>query len=103
MALRPFLNGWQALELAEGALVGALEGIDAALEPVEGGGAAGVGAAFGSVLAVLERRGQLVFPDLSVDFGETAELSVVTDESVDVVALLGSSGVESLHVFLGER
>ena len=103
MALPYFFHGLQALELAQGALVGALEGVDAALEPVEGGGAAGVGSAFGSVLVVLEGRGELVFPNLSVDFGETAEVPVVTDESVDIVALLGGGGVEPLDVFLRER
>jgi hypothetical protein len=96
-----FFNCLDALELAEGALVGALGAIDAALEAEEDGGAAGVGSALGSVLVVLERRGQLAFPDLSVNFGETAELPVVTDENVDEVALFGGGGVEALHLRRG--
>jgi hypothetical protein len=86
----------------EGCLVGAVGGIDAALEPDE--------VLVGQLKGVAERRvlievkgvGHGPFPELGVGFGQTAELPLVADEAIDVVALLGGLGTEARDIFGGE-
>ena len=92
----------EAFELVESGFVGALGGVDAALEADEDWGAFAEGVAEGRVIVELEGGFQCVLPDLGVDFGETAELPVVADEGVEVVALFGGGGVEAVDVFGSE-
>ena len=92
----------EAFEFVEGGFVGALGGIDAALEADEYRRALAERVAEGRVGVEPEDRFQCVLPNLGVDFGEAAELPVVADEGVEVVALFGGGGLETLQVFGGE-
>jgi hypothetical protein len=95
-------RGHQAFEFMEGAFVRSLAGVDVALEAFEVSASAGVGAAMGVVL--IRETGGLEFfaPELSVDSGEAAELPVVADEDIDVKALFGRDGLETIEIFPGE-
>ena len=68
----------------------------------EGGVAEVEGVAEGTTLGETHWRFHFVFPDLRVGFGETAELPVVADESVDIQALFRSGRLEASEVFGGE-
>ena len=96
-----FRGGLETFELVEGVFVGALRGVHAALQADEGGGGAGEGLAEGRVFVGAEGGFHFVLPKLGIGFGETAELPVVTNEGVEVMALFGGGGVEALVVFGG--
>jgi hypothetical protein len=95
-------GGTQTFELAERTLVGALCGVDAALETNEGAIAAGERVADGRIVVEAKSRVHLVFPKLGFGFGEAAELPVVADEGVDVEAFFGGGGAEAFEIFGGE-
>jgi len=95
-------GGLETFELAQGALIGALGGVDAALEANENAVAAGEGVAEGRALVEAKSRIHFIFPDLGVGLGEATELPVIADESVHIEALFGSGGPETFEVFGGE-
>jgi hypothetical protein len=85
-------GGLEAFELVEGALVGALGRVNAALEPNEVAIAQNKGVTKGASLVEAIGGLHFVLPQLSFGQGEAPELPVVTDEGVDIVALLGVAG-----------
>jgi hypothetical protein len=92
-------------EEAEGferAVVGALGGIDAALEAAEGGLAAAEGLAGRAVLFRGPGIPHFAFEDFGIDSSKAAEEPVVVDEDVDEEAFFGGSGKEALAIFQGE-
>jgi hypothetical protein len=93
--------GLQEAQVAEGALVGALSGVDAALQAREHLGADVEDVAEGRLLIETEGGFEAVFPDMGVGASEAAELPVVADESIDVEALFGGGGLEARGVFGG--
>jgi hypothetical protein len=96
------LFGLEALEFAEGGVVGAVGGVDASLETEEGHVGALKGVADRRIFVQPEDRSHGMLPDLGVGFGQTAELPIIADEAIDVVALLGGLGTEAREVFGGE-
>lgn len=98
-------GGLKALEEVERAMVGALGGIDAALEAGKGVGGMAESVAEGAffskpvpTLGVEEFR----LPELGLDFAEAAEEPVGMDEGIDELALFGGSRAEALVVLDGE-
>ena len=89
--------------MGEGAVVGALGGIDAALQAGEG---------IAVVVEDLAQRrrftagnllaGDLMGPQIGLDTAETAELPVGGDEGIDEEALEGGGGLELAVVFREE-
>ena len=93
------------LEEAEGldrAVVGALGGIDAALEVAEGICAAEKGLAGRAILFQGPGILHFVFEDFGIDSSKAAEQPIVVDEDVDEEALFGGGGLEMLAIFPGE-
>jgi hypothetical protein len=95
-------GGLELAQLVEGAFVGALGGVDAALEAFEGALAELVGVAEGVILVEAEGAFHFVLPNLGIDSGKTAELPVAADEGVDKEALLRRGGLEAVEVPGGE-
>jgi hypothetical protein len=95
-------GGLELPQLVEGALVGALGGVDAALEAFEVTVAVDEGVAEGGILVGIKEVLDGVFPDLGFHDGEAAELPVVADEGVDKETLLGGGGLEAVEVLGGE-
>jgi hypothetical protein len=83
-------------------VVGALGGIDAALEAAEGVLAADEGLAGRAVF--LQGPGVLhfAFEDLGIDSSKAAEQPFIVDEDVDEEAFFGGGGKEALAIFTGE-
>ena len=96
------MRGTKAFEFVEGGFVGALGGVDAALEADEGGGGNAESLAEGGFIVLAPRSFHFALPDFGVDFGQAAELPIVADEGVEVVTLLGRGGTEAPVVFGGE-
>jgi hypothetical protein len=85
------------LEEAEGferAVVGALGGIDAALEAAEGVGAAAEGLAGRTVAFWGPGILHFAFEDFGIDPAKAAEQPLVVDEDIDEEALCGGGGPE---------
>jgi hypothetical protein len=79
-----------------------VDGIDAALEAGEMRVGDLAGVAEGRILIELEGAAHGPLPDLGVGPSQAAELPIVPDEAVDVMALLRGAGTESLEIFFGE-
>jgi hypothetical protein len=94
--------GFQALEFFQGAVVGALGGIDAALEAGEGICAAAEGLAGWAVFFQGPGILHFAFEDLGVDSSKAAEQPFVVDEGIDEEAFFGGGGSPTLLVFGGE-
>jgi len=93
------------LEEAEGferAVVGALGGIDAALEAAEGVGAAAEGLAGRTVAFWGPGILHFAFEDFGIDPAKAAEQPLVVDEDVDEEAFLWGSGPETVAILGGE-
>jgi len=98
-------GGTEPVEGFEGALMRALEGIEAALEAVhlfgftvEGLGQRNIRIFEGAPVEVLK----LGFPDLGFGLAEAAEEPLGGDHVIDLVALFGEEGLEALVVLGGE-
>lgn len=92
----------KAFELAEGALVIALEGVDAALEAAELVGGIFEDRAEWRVLAGERRVLHFKSPQFGLCAGEAAELPVRADEDVDEAALFGHGRLKSCVILHGE-
>lgn len=86
----------------ERAAVGALSGVDAALEPGEGVRAAAEGLACRAVVLGSPGILHFAFEDLGIDSAKTAEQPIVVDEDIDEEAFFGVGGQETVAVFRGE-
>jgi len=86
----------------ERAVVGALSGIDAALEAGEGVRAAAEGLACRAVVLGSPGILHFAFEDLGIDSAKTAEQPIVVDEDIDEEAFFGGGGQETVAVFRGE-
>jgi hypothetical protein len=95
----------QLAELLEGALTGALIGVEAALETLEAVFEVKEGRAEGElspadVVRVIRVEGLAIvsiegaFPELGLDAFETADFPFVADDGIDEVPLAGSDGME---------
>jgi hypothetical protein len=89
----------EALEFVEGGLVGAVGGIDAALEAHKVFVVDLEGVAERRVLIQLKGAVHGPIPDLGVGFGEATELPIVADQAIDIVTLLGGLGMEAQVIF----
>ena len=94
--------GFQALEFLQGAVVGALGGIDAALEAAKGVCAAAKGLACRAVLFRGPGILGFAFEDFSIDSAKAAEQPLILDEDVDEEALLGGGWLPAFPVLLDE-
>ena len=90
-------GGLEAAEFAEGGVVVALGGIDAALEAGENVAVFFEDQAEGDVEDV-----QGVFPELCLDGAEAAEEPFAIDEGIDEGTLFGGGWLEAIEVFGGE-
>ena len=102
---RKRLPHFGTLQLFEGAVIGALTGIDYSLEAIEGGRGGGEGVARGAgwgfgILFQEDVAGAL--PQLGFDPAQTAETPFVANERVDEEALAGVGGAVMFVVFGGE-
>jgi hypothetical protein len=96
------MAGWELEQLPEGAVIGALGGVDAAMEEGQGIRAEEEGA---------EGRDQLflgapllhgILPELGLGFAEAAELPLGGNHGIDEEALLGGGGLKTVVMFEGE-
>jgi len=97
-------RGLKLAQILQGAAVGALDGIAAALEAGEGLLAAFEGVAVGLLFrngAALE-VGEFGFPELGLGFAEAAEEPLGIDEDIEQGALGGGLGLEFGEVVAGE-
>ena len=97
--------GPRHLQLLEGAVVGALAGIDDSLEALKRGrgGVEGVAGSAGWGFRILcEERVGGVVPQFGFDAAETAEAPFICNERVDEEALIGVGGGVVFVVFGGE-
>ena len=104
-------GGLDGAEVVEGAVVGALEDVAAALEADEGGLAIVEGVAEDLVVghrlaevgffAALD-VGEFPFPEVGFDAAEAAEGPLAIDQDVEEGALFGGLGVEVVEVLFGE-
>jgi hypothetical protein len=83
-------------------VVGALGGIDAALEAAEGVLAAAEGLAGSAVVFGSPGVLHFAFEDFGIDSAKAAEQPLVVDEDVDEEAFFGGGGKEALAIFPGE-
>jgi hypothetical protein len=90
----------EALQLSESAVIGALGGIDAALEPGEGVERAAVD--FSERHLSLGALGELVGPELGFDAVEAAQLPIRLDQGVNEKAFQGGGRLELLVISAGE-
>jgi hypothetical protein len=86
----------------ERAVVGALGGIDAALEAGEGVRAAAEGLTCRTVVLGSPGILHFAFEDLGIDSAKTAEQPIVVDEDVDKEAFFRVGGQETVAIFRGE-
>jgi hypothetical protein len=93
----------KALEFAERFLVRAVGGVDATLEAHEGFVVDLKGVAEGRVVIQLVGAVHSPIPDLGVGLRQAAELPVIADQAIDIMALLWRSRMEALEVFGSER
>jgi hypothetical protein len=84
-------------------VVGALGGIDAALETAEGGLAAAEGLAGRAIVFGVPGVLHFAFEDLGIDSAKAAEQPLVVDEGIDEEAFFGGDGKEALVIFGGEK
>ena len=91
-----------ALEFVKGAVVGALGGVDAALEAREGIERLDEDAAERGVFGVFFDLGELAGPELGFEATETAELPIGVNQGVDEESLNRRSWVELFLISGGE-
>jgi hypothetical protein len=84
-------------------VVGALGGIDAALEAAEGVCAAAEGLAGSTVVFGSPGILHFAFEDFGIDSAKAAEQPLVVDEGVDEEAFFGGGGPETVVIFGGEK
>jgi hypothetical protein len=97
----------ESREVLQGAVVGAVEGVEAGLEAVEVFGELIVdgewmGGLFGFGNAVAVKGVVDLFPKVGFDAAEAAETPFGVDEDIDEGALFGGDGLEALKVLVDE-
>jgi hypothetical protein len=84
-------------------VVGALSGIDAALEAAEGVCAAAEGLAGSTVVFGSPGTLHFAFEDFGIDSAKTAEQPLVVDEGIHEEAFFGGGGPETVVILGGEK
>jgi hypothetical protein len=95
--------GLDFLEGGEGAVEGALDGVDAALETLVGGVAAVVGLSDLEALDRAENAVDVDLEELRLEGAEAALEPLGGDEGIDQGADFGSGGLVAVMVFGGEK
>ena len=93
--------GLEALEIAEGFLVGALGVADTAVQTHEDVAGGGKSLAQGNTFGAAGAHG-VVLPELRLDAEEAAEQPFVADEGIDEETLVGGAGEEASEVLVLE-
>jgi len=94
--------GFEFLERREGAVEGALDGVDAALEAVKGVAVALVGLGCLETLLLPDKAGDVELEELRFDGAEAALHPLGGDQGIDQGAHFGSSGPVAVMILGGE-